>query len=297
MKERINEELSIAKDVSDAVEYICADLEAQYADKFDRYKSVRMVCANDDLCFMIEECRFGCAIELCGVPIGVIIRITKLPDMENYNMLYQYLNRANFFNFSTKQLFVSSIVVGDGQPTNQYFRRLLQHELNHAYQDIITNKNLFSGIYKTASDILQDESVPDVSFEKMFASAVYYFSNIEVDAEVNGLYAELQRLLKIDGSISDIKETNYYIGKMENIENFKNVIDYLQNIDNEKAKKILIPYGFRNVRHALSYLNNGYKRMKEKEMKIIALIKTKKNLEEATLFLSPWWKSKKMLLK
>ena len=295
--QRLNEELSVSKEVDDAVEQVCTKLKTEFEDVFNHHYNSMVLNIGDDVSIPMKYATFGCVVSIAGSVVNVITRLYEVIDEKYYEMIYQYVKPGGLFNLEEKRLEVRSLVYkGMPTPANQFYRGVLQHELAHACQEINANKKLFGKIYDIANGIIKDDSIPDNSFEKSLAWAIYYFSNVEVDTNVNGLYAEVSRLLSFKDELGNLSgsdvlrkyigETNYTVEKKRRLELLDTVIEQLSSINDEEKVRVCQTYGFRNIKHLLSYLKNGRDRLKEKEGKVLALAFANAKLNEDTEFIS-----------
>lgn len=179
-------------------------------------------------------------------------------DTENDYLVYKKQNpsitqaETNVTDNADEFLIKVNYVVCDGVLNNMLFDHM-QHEINHAFQQIISGKKYTYGqirkkIEKLPKDAFSDKEIRCASF------ILYMSRNFEQDAFVNGLYASLMRDKSYDINNS---------GAVHNLRQLKGAIRMLSSCqDDDKfilnfgiTKNRIVKYGEKAATRLIRLIN------------------------------------------
>lgn len=295
--QKLNEELSIAEEVKDVVDDVCRKLLEQYDEVFEnQYQLVQFKMDDGDV-VPIKVGVFLFGERLAGKAVNIQVMIYQAPTVEYMLALFDKIDVGGNFQlgFDAHKITLTSCAAANGgRPDNQFFRGNLQHELTHAYQTIKSDNQIYGPQYAQAVSVMKDVSISEDSGEKAFAYAIYWTSNIEIDAKANGLFAELVRILTFTDFYPELRieqrvlkgigVTNY-LQEKERVKTYVNdAKEWLQKLSQPALDKLCNQYGFRGLKHILSYLNNGLQRIETKERKVVAAVVSRMRMDEGHIF-------------
>lgn len=292
--QKLNEELSISKEVADSTDYILSLVSNVYDEARKNKFSVRTMSTEEGTCYIVHDVPVNLSVTVFGIKLNISLLILELQDMSFMNdFVNLFVPDGDFIEKASLVTIMSCCVKGE-TPCNQILRNMLQHELEHVFQFVKSGNYTDDNRYQMAITILKNASLDDVLMN--VADLVYYLSNREIDANVNGLYSELTYLFNLFKNneynsqyelVSDVlHNSRYYKSKVEKEDELDDVINNLSSCDAGLLKWMLAKMEFKSISHLISYLKSQMDRMNEKELKVIQNAYNRHKLDEATLFLN-----------
>lgn len=291
--QKLNEELSISKEVADSTDYILSSVSNVYDEARKNKFSVRTMSTKEGTCYIVHDVPVNLSVTVFGIKLNISLLILELQDMSFMDdFVNLFVPDGDFIEKAGLVTIMSCCVKGE-TPCNQILRNMLQHELEHVFQFVKSGNYTDDNRYQMAITILKNASLDDVLMN--VADLVYYLSNREIDANVNGLYSELTYLFNLFKNndynsqyelVSDVlHNSRYYKPKVEKEDELDDAINNLSSCDAGLLKWMLEKMEFKSISHLISYLKSQMDRMNEKELKVIQNAYNRHKLDEATLFL------------
>lgn len=159
------------------------------------------------------------------------------------------------------------LALDNGQPYQEYFDNIIEHELLHIYQynkskvDLLSNNNI-KKLYDIVNDIFKTSNNEDVL---VFANALYASFAFEQDAMVHALYAQLMSSpmgINYKYIINKSDEYNY-------LYDMKYVIFHEDLISIELDKNDFAKYNV-SKKYVFNFIKRGYDRFETKFGKMIS---------------------------
>lgn len=291
---KLNEELSVSKEVADSTDYILSLVSNAYDEARKNKFSVRTMSTEEGTCYIVHDVPVNLSVTVFGIKLNISLLILELQDMSFMNdFVNLFVPDGDFIEKAGLVTIMSCCVKGE-TPCNQILRNMLQHELEHVFQFVKSGNYTDDNRYQMAITILKNASLDGVLMN--IADLVYYLSNREIDANVNGLYSELTYLFNLFKNnaynsryelVSDVlHNSRYYKSKVEKEDELDDVINNVSSCDAGLLKWMLGKMEFKSISHLISYLKSQMDRMNEKELKVIQNAYNRHKLDEATLFLN-----------
>lgn len=187
----IKEELSISDNVKRMVSSLLKRFMEIYKGDNSRIplKSIKKMVSSDTifelkympLFLMVGDNVFG--------EVYLNVNVFFFPDMDTYDKYWSIANIGGECNGNS--VIVNVPCVG-GELFKEFIAETLHHEIEHMYQNIMAGKRYRHAIYRKCADILTGEDLKHNSeIYKTIANVIYMLSDIEINANVNGLYSQL----------------------------------------------------------------------------------------------------------
>ena len=291
---KLNEELSVSKEVADATDYILGLISDIYKEAREGDIRIRTMFTKENVSYTVHDVPVNLSVTVFGIKLNISLLILELQERSFMGDFINTFIPDGNFNERPRLLSIMSCCVKGETPCNQILRNMLQHELEHVFQFVKSGDYTDDNRYQMAVTILKNTSLDGVLMN--IADLVYYLSNREIDANVNGLYSELTYLFNLFKNnaynsryelVSDVlHNSRYYKSKVEKEDELDDVINNVSSCDAGLLKWMLGKMEFKSISHLISYLKSQMDRMNEKELKVIQNAYNRHKLDEATLFLN-----------
>ena len=266
----INEELSINSNLEKAVEKAASEIMSKYRnnDIIDERK-ISIKSSNDGIIYSVKYVTIKCNIDVFDSnPTPCIVNIYELFDEETIDKIYSELDLGSHLNSNNGSIEINIYSVNKGINL-QWLRHLLYHECEHSLQTYLSNKSIKpNNSYIKAKNIILNNDIRHKS--EMFikvAWLLYYYSKLEIDGNVNGLYGEMMT----DHSI-DYEHTNFHRSDIEINEYFEEIIGM---IENDELDGVLQYFGYTS-NSFVKYIIRQKKYLKTKVMRVLTLANNKR---------------------
>ena len=266
----INEELSINSNLEKAVEKASYEIMSKYRnnDIIDERK-ISIKSGNDGVIYSVKYVTIKCNIDVFDSnPTPCIVNIYELFDEETIDKIYSELDLGSHSNSNNGRIEINIYSVNKGINL-QWLRHLLYHECEHSLQTYLSNKSIKpNNSYIKAKNIILNNDIHHKS--EMFIKAawlLYYYSKLEIDGNVNGLYGEMMT----DHSI-DYEHTNFHRSDIEINEYFEEIIGM---IGNDELDDVLQYFGYTS-NSFVKYIIRQKKYLKIKVMRVLTLASNKR---------------------
>ena len=262
-KSLIFEELSISDDVIENGNRLINDIldKLSITDGNVIYINHLFNVIRKDISIIIDKPLFG---NVERVNVTVFFVKNKKDVVENY----QYLDIGGEFLIDEKT--VSITTYGINEDINlESLRGLLFHELKHAYQESLYNSSELPKILSIATDIIshpkiyKNTTVNGSNAIYDISRLIYYFSKIEIDANMESLYQELTT------SNNDIK--GFMSQTIYDFELHKAMFNEYQIYiaDDDVCNELEKIYS-KTFSQLMNYIKNGIKYFETKKKKVFA---------------------------
>jgi len=266
----INEELSINSNLDKAVEKAASEIMSKYRnnDIIDE-KKISIKSSNDGVIYSVKCVTIKCNIDVFDSnPIPCIVNIYELFDEEIIDKIYSEFDLGSHSNSNNGSIEINIYSVNKGINL-QWLRHLLYHECEHSLQTYLSNKSIKpNNSYIKAKNIILNNDIHHKS--EMFikvAWLLYYYSKLEIDGNVNGLYGEMMT----DHSI-DYEHTNFHRSDIEINEYFEEIIGM---IGNNELDGVFQYFGYTS-NSFVKYIIRQKKYLKIKVMRVLTLASNKR---------------------
>jgi len=266
----INEELSINSNLEKAVEKASSEIMSKYRnnDIIDERK-ISIKSGDDGVIYSVKYVTIKCNIDVFDSnPTLCIVNIYELFDEEIIDKIYSELDLGSHSNSNNGSIEINIYSVNKGINL-QWLRHLLYHECEHSLQTYLSNKPIKpNNSYIKAKNIILNNDTHHKS--EMFikvAWLLYYYSKLEIDGNVNGLYGEMMT----DHSI-DYEHTNFHRSDIEINEYFEEIIGM---IGNDELDGVFQYFGYTS-NSFVKYIIRQKKYLKIKVMRVLTLASNKR---------------------
>ena len=259
----IFEELSISDDVVENGNRLINDIldKLSITDGNVIYINHLFNVIRKDISIIIDKPLFG---NVERVNLTVFFVKNKKDVVENY----QYLDIGGEFLIDEKTISITTY--GINEDINlESLRGLLFHELKHAYQESLYNSSELPKILSIATDIIshpkiyKNTTVNGSNAIYDISRLIYYFSKIEIDANMESLYQELTT------SNNDIK--GFMLQTIYDFELHKAMFnEYKIYIEDDDVCNELEKIYDKTFSQLMNYIKNGIKYFETKKRKVFA---------------------------